>query len=384
MDLLSRGTGAISFLYTKGENEYIDNSLYEISKINIDDYPSVKKSSDAVLNERMYMAEETLKISNNINSVFEDMLKCDNTLNKLSSSIKKIKKVSEVVSLIKSAEEKINRDLDSYLLLKRTLTHENLDELNMDLYITDRAEYVSRVMESRVSAYLNTGEDKVQEYLFDKGLDIIVKNSDKINKTNISNFLIAYDIGVSVTKLFMNDTFEAYKSNLNAIYLSETQNNTLVIALKLCDINRKENFNNPTNVKRLLDILNLYDRVTIAMYENLKKVNNEFNSYDKEFSNSFDDFCNKSADNAYKLSLCEPENDVCSLKDFLEYYKNDIFDEQCNNIITFPTSNYTWHLAPIIEAEDIIVPDNKDVELQAGYVSPYDECALIKKALSTT
>lgn len=41
--------------------------------------------------------------------------------------------------------------------------------------------------------------------------------------------------------------------------------------------------------------------------------------------------------------------------------------------------NYTWHLDPTIEAEDIIVIDNKENFLENGYIYPYDECALIKQ-----
>lgn len=41
--------------------------------------------------------------------------------------------------------------------------------------------------------------------------------------------------------------------------------------------------------------------------------------------------------------------------------------------------NYTWHLDPTIEAEDIIVIDDKESFSKNGYVYPYDECALIKQ-----
>lgn len=54
-------------------------------------------------------------------------------------------------------------------------------------------------------------------------------------------------------------------------------------------------------------------------------------------------------------------------------------ETQSSEFVEITDLNYTWHLSPTIEAEDIIVPDNKDIELEEGYVSPYDECALIKQ-----
>lgn len=41
--------------------------------------------------------------------------------------------------------------------------------------------------------------------------------------------------------------------------------------------------------------------------------------------------------------------------------------------------NYSWHLEPSIEAEDIKVIDNKYHPLKYGYISPYDECSIIKQ-----
>lgn len=350
MDLLSRGTGMISFAFTKGTNEYIDNSLYEISKVNIYDYPNVKKSSSNILNERIYIAESLLKITDDTNKIFKDILECDSTLNKLSENAENLNNVAEIISTVKSAEEKINYDLGSYLLLKRTLTHDNLDNLNMEFCITDRAEYVSKVMESKLSAYFNTSIDKVQEKLLDEGIEKIFENIDKIYGADVCSFLMAYDIGTSVTKLLMNNTFEAYKSNLNAIYLSVIQDEIFKVAQKIYEINRQEHFTNHDNIQRLIDIYSLYDRVTIAMYENLKKADDEFKMFDKEFSNSFADFCDNSADNAYKLSLCKPEDASCSLKQFSDYYENDIFAQnyidKLNDIIAegICGDNLTWVL----------------------------------------
>ncbi|MCM1132383.1 MAG: leucine-rich repeat domain-containing protein [Ruminococcus flavefaciens] len=350
MDLLSKGTGAISFAFTKGTDEYMENSLYEIAKVNICNYSDVKEFSNNLINERVYIAEELLKITDSTRKAFEYILKDENILNKLSDKIEKLNNSGEFVSIIKSAEELINNDLNSYLLLKGTLTHENLDNLDMNPYIIDRAEYVSKVMESRLSAYCNVGADKIKEKLFNDCIEEIFKNIDKIHGTDMFSFLMAYDIGTSVTKILMNDTFEAYKSNLNAIYLSEMQNDTIKVANQIYELNRKEFFSNPDNIKRLIDIYSLYDRITIAMYENLKKADDEFKMFDKDFLNQFDDFCNKSAENAYKLSLCNPEDTVCSLKQFSDYYKNDIFDK---SNITDNNSTTTTVETPIYEGDII-------------------------------
>lgn len=54
-------------------------------------------------------------------------------------------------------------------------------------------------------------------------------------------------------------------------------------------------------------------------------------------------------------------------------------ETQSSEPVEIKELNYTWHLDPTIEAEDIIVIDNKENFLENGYIYPYDECALIKQ-----
>lgn len=54
-------------------------------------------------------------------------------------------------------------------------------------------------------------------------------------------------------------------------------------------------------------------------------------------------------------------------------------ETQSNEFVEIQELNYTWHLDPTIEAEDIIVIDDKANFLENGYVSPYDECAVIQQ-----
>ena len=129
-------------------------------------------------------------------------------------------------------------------------------------------------------------------------------------------------------------------------------------------------------MKNSLDIKNpenLYNRLTLMLQSSLYCF-----EYDEKY---FESNRNSISKMLYKL-----DNDKNINIDYYHDPRNNNVNENIKNaILNFsdnkiePTSNYEWHLAPTIEAGDIIVPDNKEAFLKTGYVSPYDECAIIHK-----
>ena len=129
-------------------------------------------------------------------------------------------------------------------------------------------------------------------------------------------------------------------------------------------------------MKESLDIKNpenLYNRLTLMLQSSLCCF-----EYDEKY---FQTNRNKISKMLYML-----DNDKSININYYHDPRNNNIDENVKDAIKNysdnkiePNTNYTWHLDPTIEAEDIIVIDNKDKLLEEGYTSPYDECALIKQ-----
>lgn len=321
-----------------GSDRYIDRALIEISDVKINEFASVENQMSQTLENRNKAVECVEKASGysegvgSLASAYVDILEktignSDSSINIATKALSKTSNIVDYLSIVKSAEEKLDYDLDSFKLIGKVMTEENIGSIEGTDYIIERADYISETLESRLAQYFETTEQKVREKAFEKIIKDSAKILDKGSKYpigEVSAFIMSCEIGTTVTKLLMNDKFEAWDADMNAIMLSEIQNTMYdVIRNKYTDC-----FTDYDKAERFVDALNLYNRTSIAMYSNLKKADDEFDiyieSFKGEFSGECDKMCEKLALNTYNLHSCNLEEDICSLEDFKKYYDNDI------------------------------------------------------------
>ena len=317
-----------------GSNSYIDNALIEISKVKIDEYQAVKIQINETSEKRNAIFSCVEKASSytesavNLSSSYTEILKktignSDLSISLLRESLSKLTNIADVLSIVKSAEEKLNYDMDSFELIGKIMTKDNIGSIEGTDYIIERADYISEILESRLIDYLETTSEKAKEKILENVIEELAKKLDTGSSLSIGDvcqFIMAFEIGTNVTKILMNDEFQAWDSDMNAIVLSEIQN-TMFKVIQKKYINA---FTNYDNTIKFIDCINLYNRITIAMYSNLKKSNEEFNIYDDSFSGMWDSLCEESAVNSYNLYTCNPKEDICSIEDFQYYYNKHI------------------------------------------------------------
>lgn len=388
MDLFFDGLG--NFV-SKEASEWFEKALFEINKVNIYDYlteeqleNNIEKNIEIynilsnIYNIESKSIEEIEEIVKQLNLKSSDCIsKYTNLLSGLSDIGEQFAFFSNIVI---STEDKLNYNMDSYEIFKKTLTEENLKDIPGDYsLLIERSRSLSDKINSAFSAYYNSTLDEAKKTLLDKSISHIIEQIEKLNKSSsISEFFLAYDISVSINKIFLHDLFKAYEADLNAIYLSEFQNDICTPINYMYD-NIKRGFWNENDTKRFIEMICLYDRISIAMFSNLIQSNKEFNmGYD---NNQLNVLCNEAATGAYNLYACEPEKDICSLEDFKNYYIKDISKlidiSNCEEYIEFNN----WHLTPTIEAEDIINSDEDSHRFgkNQNWHYPSDEYSVIKQ-----
>lgn len=369
-----------------GSDRYIDRALIEISDVKISKYASVENQMNQTLENRNKAVECVEKASEysegvgSLASAYVDILEktignSDSSINIATKALSKTANIVDYLSLIKSAEEKLDYDLDSFELIGKVVTEENIGSIEGTDYIIERADYISETLESRLAQYFETTEQKVREKAFEKIIKDSAKILDKGSKYpigEISAFILSCEIGTTVTKLLMNDEFEAWDADMNAIMLSEIQN-TMYDVIR----NKYTNcFANYDNAIEFVDALNLYNRTSIAMYSNLKKADEEFDIYVESFTGKFsgecDRMCEKLALNTYNLHSCNLEEDICSLEDFKKYYDNDMTK---NVDITEPEEQLPAILQTVYENEKMWLDNINDLATEYSDVQfGHNEC----------
>lgn len=353
---------ALSF---HGADSYIDNALIEISKVDIYNYSIIEDSINNNLKKRTATIDSLKNISdyaeniNSVSSVYTDILKdvignSDMFLSKLVKEMALTNNIVEWLSAAKSTEEKLNYNIDSFALIGKVLTQQNIGEIQNTDILIKRADFISNTLSSKVATYLNATEEQLKNKLYDITIKALAEN---INTANIGNstslnelslFLMAFDVGANVTKALMKDEFQAWDSDINAIVISDIQNIMFDVIKQSYNINEAEGFSNYDHVEKLINSINLYNRITIAMFSNLKKSNDKFHMYEKSFSDTWDNLCQESAENSYNLYSCNLERNILPLDDFKENYNNDITElidiescEKYNDTLIVPIEDET-------------------------------------------
>lgn len=332
MDTFFDGLGN---LLSRKETDFLESALFEVNKVDIENYNSLKTQKEDMIEKNT----DTYNIISNIYNIetkligeikdlikeidlkgSEKLLHYADMLSGLSNIGDKFITFSNIVV---SAEERLNYNIDSYEIFSKTLTQENLSDVPGNYSsIINSSKNVSDKISSEFQAYYNATYDEMKKSYLNNIIDGSIKSLDKLNRSkSISSFLLAYDIGTSVTKILLPKKFKAYKADLNALYLSAVQND-ICFPINYIYENLNKGFWNVTNTKRFIDMINLYNRISIAMFSNLKQSNEEFHmGYDNV---KLDDLCNQAAKQTYVLYTCDPKKDICSLDDFKDYYNNDI------------------------------------------------------------
>lgn len=380
MDTFFDGLGN---LLSRKETDFLESALFEVNKVDIENYNSLKTQKEDMIEKNT----DTYNIISNIYNIetkligeikdlikeidlkgSEKLLHYADMLSGLSNIGDKFITFSNIVV---SAEERLNYNIDSYEIFSKTLTQENLSDVPGNYSsIINSSKNVSDKISSEFQAYYNATYDEMKKSYLNNIIDGSIKSLDKLNRSkSISSFLLAYDIGTSVTKILLPKKFKAYKADLNALYLSAVQND-ICFPINYIYENLNKGFWNVTNTKRFIDMINLYNRISIAMFSNLKQSNEEFHmGYDNV---KLDDLCNQAAKQTYVLYTCDPKKDICSLDDFKDYYNNDITKlidikkcKEYNNTLVVPIEDETTpsEIVEIPEVTTTVVSKIKAIDL---------------------
>ncbi len=335
----------IGELYNTTSEKYLERALFEINKVDvtksaeqeyIDECREKSKANyDIVCN--LFSATETF-VEPLKKTIMDLELKGSyeilNHLKSAEDTSKFGKKLLGLSNIIISTEDKLSCDKDSYTIFSKTLTEDNLKNIPGDYStLIKSANKVSEELESEFNAIYSSTLDEIEKNVIDEVMKAAVDSIDEIlvKKNNLtaaddlylsnkaSTMYAAYGIATSITSIILHNSIEAYAADLNAIYLSAIQNDICYIVLNMDD--DMDGFWNPDSAVQLVDMLNLYDRTSIALYTNLIKSNSKFGiGYDND---EMELLSTLAGNWAYALSTCEPQKDICTLNEFKEYYKND-------------------------------------------------------------
>lgn len=132
---------------------------------------------------------------------------------------------------------------------------------------------------------------------------------------------------------------------------------------------------NSEDMANFVSYLDFYNRISAVMIKTLA------DSYqlpttterEKDLIANSKDYIKDLCINIYNLEKCEYN---LPTKEDLNNKNCDVFSNFFSKQPVEPTANYRWYLSPTIEAEDIIIIDNKNNFEKA---SAYDQCAIIKQ-----
>lgn len=322
-------------------------------------------------------------ISSYIDSYAKKGLKDNNSLSVFNDTIRDL-----------STNGRVNEKLNSYLNQSGKDVLTNI-LFNSALEYVKRSSYDRKVLEMFKTLY---SEDTVNKYnisLSENGqflfqcardyydscgsFDDIVKEVTIDESINKFSEMIIKGLFSITTAGKSQEVFETYETILTAKKLQEANSSFKPIekinnsakyfwlakmqyttVLTLDNINKKAGESlNSEDVKNLIANLDFYNRVSAVMIKTLA------DSYqlptttqrEKDLVAHSDTYISDLCRNIYKLECCE--YNLPTKEDFNN--KNcDVFKNFFSNQEFESTENYDWHLAPTIEAEDIIVSDNSD------------------------
>ncbi len=197
---------------------------------------------------------------------------------------------------------------DAQALFKNALDGDLLKAIGMenDLYWKDTANALSREINADVVSISKIETiSKFKKFLEEQGLDSLAGAAEFLASKN--GIVFASKVAGAVNGLLFNKEFKAYSADMNASFLNEFQQNTLIMLEKLAETFDEE-WMSVKHQEQLKALLTLYYREIIAFSENMKMVNAEFGyndggAWQKQFSSDAD----RAALYLYRLASFTPQ-----------------------------------------------------------------------------
>lgn len=316
------------------------------------------------LNDQIKIPElkEFTKVSDVINWIgtpFQTYFEVENFHNKLNSiNEDKIqlltKSIIENDTINNVAEkQKIGNDILSYLN-KTTSTNIFLNSIDNYAGLMDSSKEICSLYKNSDKQFKEKLSQSIESELYALGDSAISKMLEKSGNPYL--VLIGTAIGV----------YDGFTTWSKETFGEQLQNNEILVQAYFIERTMKESLDikNPEN---------LYNRLTLMLQSSLCCF-----EYDEKYFQT----------NRNKISkmLCMLDNDKSININYYHDPRKDNIDEDVINAIKNysdnkieSNDNYTWHLEPTIEAEDIIVSDEYNKSNGDSIIDPYDECAIIKQ-----
>lgn len=364
-----------------GTDEYIDDVLYTVLDVDINQYDSVSR---CIANDNMEMnsfinktpelldgAEDVVDIVDKINNsddeiykmlrnsvlneqIFKnemlynyyknegDIQKCSEISRKLNQSVceqvdlkcnssKGISKIDMLTLALGTAStfmKYATYDNDAKYLYANTINDEICSDTGIDPKWKSNAEHITQVLSSKPSMFGEAVSDEVSEFIVDK---INEQGIEWVMSSLVDDAAGVYSIipGIAnyITAMIYSDMLEAYSSDRRALFLANFQNTTaLMISELLKDEIRKEHFQSEKKLTNLKNMYLLYYKMTIAYFENVEKSVDEFGGKNKNtFIQNLKERSNMVAEQLYNITNCT----IIPIKSYKEM-KDDVFTNTSN------------------------------------------------------
>lgn len=333
-------------------NKYLNN------QIKIPELESFTKLSDVIncVGTPFQTYFEVEDFHNKLNSINENKIQL---LTKSIAENEYINKISKIQEKGNSILNFSNKTMANNILLNSIDNYTGLINSSKEicsLYKNSDGQFKEKLSQSIESELYALGDSAISKILEKSGNPYLVLTGAVIG---------VYDGFTAWTKENFGEQLQSSEILVQAYFIERTMKESL-------DIKSPENLYNRLTLM-LQSSLCCFEYDENCFQTNRNKISKILYMLDNDKSiniNYYHDPRNNNVDENVK-------NAILNYSDTLVVPIED--ETQSSEPVEIQELNYEWHLDPTIEAEDIIVIDNKDNFLEEGYKSPYDECALIKK-----
>gem|GEM_PF-5732184 len=254
------------------------------------------------------------------------------------------------------ARELFSNALDASLLSAIGMSH--------DIYWRTQALKLDKEINSRVEDIAITEMfDKGLRFLQDQGLDLMTDAA--ADYMSLNGIKLASAISGSVTSLLFRKAHAAFSADLNANFLNEFQQNTIVMLSRLADL-MDDKTPSLTHQVWLKALLSLYYREVIAFCENMALSNEEFGT-SSDWQTTLSRTANEAARYLYRLSDWVPRQrsayslykDEVLTPEWMEPFLMKVYNNG-GDVVEYQGKTYYWrYTAASVDESGLF-----------GYISP--------------
>lgn len=200
---------------------------------------------------------------------------------------------------------------------------ENIDYLGLDIGDNDWFRIADKYKDaaSIVSYnFVRNASESFSDIIWDQLIDDCVKT---FTGTSTLLFDFSRECATTFVKWFplTSSSVQAFESDRLALYLSELQKN---VAYIISNIDLSSDYENEELYQKYIEANLLYCRVSIAMYENLITMTNEFGNNKRYWTAIFQERIDALAISMYRLTLFQDDGaKACIPLDLLQFGKNN-------------------------------------------------------------